>query len=354
MKILVVQQKMIGDVLTSSILFEALKKEYPNATLHYLINGNTFSVVEHNPYIDNIVLFPSEAEKNTKALITFAKALSTENFDVIIDVYSKLSSNIISYYSKAKTKISYHKWYSNWIYSKTIKRTTKANTEAGLAIENRLQLLKPLIKDVPEVIKPKIYLTASEIEHSKQFLLTNGLNLEKPIFMIGVLGSGESKSYPLTYMSAVIDTIVQITNAQILFNYIPPQLDLAQQIFDACKPETQKHIFFTVYGKSLRSFLGILSQCQAIIGNEGGAINMAKALNIKTFTIFSPWIDKETWSIFEDKTTNVSVHLKDYLPEIYKSKPEKYLKKDSLELYKKFTPEYFKNTLIDFLNPYKS
>jgi len=38
MKILVIQIKMIGDVLTSSILFEALRKEFPTAELHYMIS----------------------------------------------------------------------------------------------------------------------------------------------------------------------------------------------------------------------------------------------------------------------------------------------------------------------------
>ncbi len=47
MKILVIQQKMIGDVLTSSILFEALRLKYPNAQLDYLINEHTFPVVQN-------------------------------------------------------------------------------------------------------------------------------------------------------------------------------------------------------------------------------------------------------------------------------------------------------------------
>ena len=41
MKILVIQQKMIGDVLTSSILFESLRIKYPNSKLDYLVNSNT-------------------------------------------------------------------------------------------------------------------------------------------------------------------------------------------------------------------------------------------------------------------------------------------------------------------------
>jgi len=32
---------MIGDVLTSSVLFEAIKLKHPSAELHYLVNSHT-------------------------------------------------------------------------------------------------------------------------------------------------------------------------------------------------------------------------------------------------------------------------------------------------------------------------
>ena len=52
---------MIGDVLASTIICEAIKMEHPNAEIHYLIQKNTFPVVENNPFIDKIVFFE---EKN--------------------------------------------------------------------------------------------------------------------------------------------------------------------------------------------------------------------------------------------------------------------------------------------------
>ena len=39
MKFLVIQQKMIGDVLVSSMLCEQIKKNIPNATVHYMIHN---------------------------------------------------------------------------------------------------------------------------------------------------------------------------------------------------------------------------------------------------------------------------------------------------------------------------
>ncbi len=349
MKILVIQQKMIGDVLTSSILFELLHKKYPNAQLDYLINSNTYPVVEGNPFIDNFIFFTKEVETSKNALFNLGRQIKKEQYTILIDVYSKLSSNIITILSGAKTKISYHKHYSTFVYDYNIKRKTNTQSKAGLAIINRLQLLEPL--DIsPNLIKPKIYLTDYEIEQSRRILIDHGVNLKKPLFMISVLGSGKNKTYPFTYMARVIDSIVKKTQGQILFNYIPAQIKDAESIMNLCVKETQEKVFFNVSGKGLRDFLAITSHCTALIGNEGGAVNMAKALNIPTFAIFSPWIDKATWSIFEDDDKNKSVHLKDYRPEFYKNHSEKDVKPKALQLFEEFKPKLFKDKLYLFLN----
>lgn len=348
MKILIIQQKMIGDVLTSSVLFEALRERYPPAQLDYLINTHTMPVVENNPFIDNFVFFTPVAEKSKKALWTLSQSVKKAKYDVVIDVYSKLSSNLITALSGANTKISYYKYYSTFLYTYNIKRATKTDEACGLAIVNRLQLLEPLDIHIKSA-KPKIYLTSEELETSKQFLISNGINLQIPLIMISVLGSGANKTYPFEYMAKVIDQIVATTNGQILFNYIPKQEVDAQAIFNLCKPETQTHIYMSLFGKSLREFLALTAHCHALIGNEGGAVNMAKALNIKTFTIFSTWIDKGTWNIFEEENINESVHLKDYKPELYNGKTEKDMKPQAMELYQEFTPDLYKSKLDRFL-----
>ncbi|GAA4816834.1 glycosyltransferase family 9 protein [Litoribaculum gwangyangense] len=340
---------MIGDVLTSSILFEVLRQQYINAQLDFLINEHTYSVVENNPFIDNFILFNKKEESSKIALFNLAKLIKTHQYDVVIDVYSKFSSNLISALSGAKTKISKYKWYTSFIYTNTLKEGKTPKTIAGLAIENRLQLLEPILEKQPPIIQPKIYLTEQEIEDSKQFLLSHKINLSAPLFMISVLGSGKNKTYPLDYMAKIIDAIVKETQVQILFNYIPNQEPEAKDVYNLCKPETQKHIYFNVFGKNLRSFLAITKHCDALIGNEGGAVNMAKALNISTFTIFSPWILKEAWNMFEDGKMHVSIHLKDVNPNIYFNKPLKNMKKEADKLYKMFLPELIIPKLKAFL-----
>lgn len=339
-------------MLTTSILFEAIKGEHPDAELHYVINSHTFHVVNNNPFIDKFLFVTPEMEKSKPKFLAFLKSIKQERYDVVIDVYSKFSSNLMTKFSGAKIKISKHKWYTSYYYTHTFKEAETPKTNAGLAIENRLQLLKPICNHIPEQIRPKVYLTTAEIEASKRLLQNAKIDLTQPIFMISVLGSGDNKTYPLPHMATLIDFIVEDTQGQILFNYIPKQLNEAKTVYNFCKKSTRQQIYFDVFGKSLREFLGITYHCTAMIGNEGGAINMAKALDIPTFTIFSPWIQKDAWNMFEDGKKHVSVHLKDVKPSLYDGKKIKDLKIEALTLYETFPPKYILPKLKKFLQQF--
>lgn len=346
MTILIIQQKRIGDVLTTSILANILKENYPNARIDYMCYSYCVDVLIENPNIDNIIVLDEETRKNYWSLLKFIKRIRKNKYTTVIDAYSKLETNLITAFSGAKNKISYYKSYSSIYYNHNIKRLPNgSNSKYGLAIENRLRLLEPILKTREFTdFKPKIFLSESEINTAKQLLIDNKIDSNKPLFMIGISGSEWYKTYPLEKMAMLLDYIVEETKATLLFNYIPNQKEDALKLYNLCSKTTQTHIYFDLYANSLRGFLGLLSQCNALIGNEGGSVNMAKALEIPTFSLFSPSVDKETWQIFEDEK-NISIHLKDLKPEIYEKHTEAYIKEHTF----KYFDEYPILTIMDKL-----
>lgn len=348
-KILVIQQKMIGDVLASSILCNNLKAAYPDAQIDYLIYPFTKPVVENNPNIDHLVLFKDEFRKSKKALLQFLVSIRKAKYDIVIDAYGKLESNLVVGMSGAKQKIGFRKSYTNFLYTDTFKELSKPKTAAGLAIENRMLLLEPFSSKIPFDNRPRIFLTEEEIKQGKNILTKNNVDFSKKIYMIGVLGSGHNKTYPFAYMAKILDKIVAKTDATLLFNYMPSQFKEARQIFELCQPETQKNIQIDIVPGSIREFLSITYHCNALIGNEGGAVNMAKALFKPTFTIFSTWIKKEAWNAFDDGEHHVSVHLKDFKPELYGEKSAKEMKDQAMKLYEAFVPELIIPELENYL-----
>ena len=279
----------------------------------------------------------------------FLKEIKKSKYDLVIDAYGKLESNLISYFSQAPKKISFYKWYTKFLYSSVIHRNPESITNASIAIENRLRLVYPENEFSANIIRPKIFLTETEKNASKLYLESNGLTSNTPLLMISVVGSDKRKTLPFDYMATILDEIVRITKAAILFNYIPSQEKDARTIYELTAANTQQHIHFDIFGKSLREFIAILYHCNALIGNEGGAVNMAKALQKPTFTIFSPWIIKKDWNMFEDGITHDSVHLYDFKPNLYGTKTPKEMKGDAISLYQKFSSELIIPKLRSYL-----
>src|SRR5690606_37283302 len=96
------------------------------------------------PFIDHFVFFTPQMEKSKIKLLNLAKTIRKEKYDIVIDVYCKLSSNLITALSGARIKISKYKPYSSLVYTHPIKYKSEPTTAIGLSIENRLQLLEPI------------------------------------------------------------------------------------------------------------------------------------------------------------------------------------------------------------------
>ena len=193
------------------------------------------------------------------------------------------------------------------------------------------------------------FITQEEKKKASIRLENAGINVQKPIVMVSAIGSNESKTYPLASMAKVLDTVADGNDIQFLFNYIPFQKDDAYKLYQLCNDSTKAKIHFDFYEESLRNFIAVTSLCKALIGNEGGATNIAKALNIPTFTIFSPLILKNDWNIFEDGKQNISVHISDYETAQNREEIKNYLQlADYKKLYEMFVLDLFKDKLLHF------
>jgi len=349
MKILVIQQKMIGDVLVSSIICNNLRQAYPAAQIDYLVYESTTPVLNGNPNIDRLILFTEKHKNSKREFLRLALQIRSEKYDLVIDAYSKLESWFFVFLSGAKRKISYKKPYRSFLYTDNVPFAIFPKTNMGLAIERRLSLLKPLDLNIKIDPLPKLFLTEEENRQALSLFDQHHLIRSRKTVMVSLLGSENLKTYPLQYMAAVVEEVAK-NDVNILFNYFPSQIKDARLVFDSCSKAAQDKIYFDLLGNDLRSFIAIMNNCDLIIGNDGGAINMAKALDKPSFIIFSPWIEKKIWATFEDGIHHVSVHLHEFKPQLFEKYVEKELKIHTPELYQEFKPELFLSKLRSFLD----
>jgi len=347
-KILIIQNKRIGDVLISAVIANNYKAKYPNSEVHLMAYDYTHGVIENNPNIDKIITINEKELKKFGNLVKIIFQVQHEKYDVIFDPYSKLQSRLICKFSRATQTVGHksRKKIGNLGYYTHPVEILKVKTQiCGKAIEDRIHLLKQI--DTFENIdyEPKIYLTEKE----QEFRLPNKY-LDKKIIMLGVLGSTPQKSMPYEYIAQIVDHIATKFDCYLLFNYAPNQKIEADKIYNLC--QNKSSIILDIYAPSIRDFAVIMNQCTVLVSNEGGTVHIAKALNKPTFTIFSPYINKDDWSSFEDGIFHKSVHLLDFIPNAISElsyEQNKEIEKNPRELYLKLTPEMIIPELDSFL-----
>ena len=345
-KILVIQNKRIGDVLIASLIATNIKKIYPNSRVDYLVYDYTAGVIENNPSIDKIILLNEKELKKIPVLLKMVRQVRKAKYDIIFDPYAKFQSRVISLFSKAPIRVGYKKSDKNPVlnfYTHNVALLKEKTLPCGKAIENRVHLVHSAFPLETPIYTPKLYLTATEKQYNKL------KPYKRPVIMVGVLGSTPQKSMPYSYIVALIDAVTTTFEVDVLFNYSPHQKAEATKIYEACKHKDA--IIFDIYEADIRGFITLMNQCKLLIANEGGIVHIAKALDKPTFTIFSPYVLKSDWASFEDGQLHTSVHLLDEKPDLFSTSREdrKKIEDNPSFLYEQLTPELILEKLIPFL-----
>lgn len=347
-KILIIQNKRIGDVLISSVIANNYKAKYPDSIIHLMAYDFTHGVIQNNPNIDKIISINEKELKKISNLLKIISAVRKEQYDIIFDPYSKLQSRLICKFGGAKQTVGHksRKKIGNLgYYTHPVSILESKSNICGKAIEDRIHLLKQVDTFEDINFEPKIFLTAEEM----QFRVPQKYQ-DKKIIMLGVLGSQPQKSMPYEYVAQIVDFIAETFDCYLLFNYAPNQKEEADKIYNLC--QNKSNIILDVYAPSIRDFAVLMNQCAVLVSNEGGTVHIAKALNKPTFTIFSPYINKDDWSSFEDGKFHKSVHLLDFLPNAISEltyEQNKEIEKNPRAMYMKLTPEMIIPELDSFL-----
>jgi heptosyltransferase-2 len=141
-KFLIIRFSSIGDIVLTTPVIRCLKKQVPDAEVHFLVKNSFRSVVEYNPYIDKLQVLAHSWE-------LMIELLKTENYDYIIDLHHNLKTLRIKKALKKKSfsfyKLNIQKYFYTALkikllpkvhivdrYMKTVESFGVKNDGAGL------------------------------------------------------------------------------------------------------------------------------------------------------------------------------------------------------------------------------
>ena len=283
-KILIIQTAFLGDLILSTGFFRRIKEKYPNSHITVLINKGTESILEGNPYLNEVI--PIEKKKTFKNPYLFFKFLSNlrkNNFTLCYSPHFSHRSSIISYFSGAKTRIGYFESGFSFLHTKKYHRPLKGSHE----VQKLFFLLEESI-----IIKPEIHIKENQIVEIDEII-------KKLPSYIAIAPSSlwETKRMPISKFSNLIQLILKKTEYLPLIIGSKNDRYLAQTLLD----EFDSKILDLTGKTSLIELSYVISKSKCVISNDSSPIHIASAFNIPTLAIFGATIPDFGYTPLSDK-----------------------------------------------------
>ena len=276
-RILLTRMKYIGDVVLTTPVIHAVRDKFPSAFIAYLGDKNAVSLLEGNPYLDEIIPYdfskPSIIEQTRIAI-----KIRRRQFDVVVDLFSNPRSALLTLASGAPIRIGKDVKGRGRFY------THRMGDFGSLtcAIEFHYQYVKPLGVE-PKYWKTEIFLTEEEKREARAFLELKGVNLARPIVGVHPGATWPNKMWLKESFVDLIGRLAAKLGVQAVLSPGPGDIELVESISSCCSDSV--HVLPVL---PVRQLAGILSCCKVFVSNDCGPMHIGVGVGTKTIGIFGP------------------------------------------------------------------
>lgn len=291
--ILIIRFRRIGDSILALVLFHSLRKMFPEAKLHFVLNKEIAPLYEGHPDIDEVITFSKDENKHLFSYLKkIRKTIRTTHYDVIIDMRSTVRTLFFSLFSLSTPyRIGKKKWYSRFLHNYRIANVTETLDQ----VQENLMLLEPLNAEVPvqKISEFRLFLTEEEKAHFRNYMIQQGIDFNRPVILAAVTARLAYKVWDMDRMQEILNRIIKKYDAQIIFNFAGNEKDIAIALHQ--KMNNSPHIFTNIEANSLRELCALAANSHFFFGNEGGPRHLAQSFDIPAFAIYPPNIAKTRW-----------------------------------------------------------
>ncbi len=300
-KILVLQLTHIGDIVVTTPVFKALKKQYPDAEIVALVRPLTKNLLENNPHVDRILTLEAPWFNRSEGAswmdtIKFARMLSKEKFSIALEFHGDPRDNLLLWLIGAKQRVGYGARGGGFFltkivpYHRVVKHITGRYIDVlqavGIDPESRQTDLFPDFEDKRAVTKARQKL---------------GLKPRDKIIVIHPGSGRPNKFWPNERFAKVADKLAAKRGVKVVLSGGPGESELIKSI-----TARMEHEAFVLSPLTLRQLAEFLKGAKLLISTDTGPMHMARAMGTPTVSLFGP-VDPREWG-YNDKKSIAIFH----------------------------------------------
>lgn len=272
LRILIVRQDRIGDVVLSTPLPREIKKVYPNSFVAVMVRNYTKDIYLNNPYVDEIIIY-DETKKGFKNFLEDVKKIKKYKFTHALMLLPNEKINYLLFFAGIPFRIGVgHKLYQFITFTKFVDR--KKYNPLRHEADYSLDLIRKIGIE-PTSTDPEIFLSDNEKIKANEIKRTL-VNNDQKLIGINTSSGNSAPNLPLEEYKRLILKLSNEKRIKVVITDINPD-DSIKNLPNVIYPMT-----------SLRNDILIFSVLDLLISSSTGPMHICSALKVKTLSLFCP------------------------------------------------------------------
>ena len=274
-KILIIKPSSLGDIIHAFPALSIIRKTFPASYIAWLINENFKEVLQGQPYLDEVIVFPRYVF--LKKGVSFFKELRARRFDITIDLQCLLRSALISFLSGAKQRIGFRdgREFSSFFYTHPI------DIDSGIihAIDRNMRLASSICGGIFDT---DFTFNVSQRAVRKIEKILHDLGVHGQIIALSPVSRWPSKMWIEEKWTSLADKLSD--KGTIFFLGSPGEEKIVQRIMKGMKRKA-----FSLTGKlDIQELAAFLSLSRLLVTVDSGTMHVASVLRVPIVSIFGP------------------------------------------------------------------
>lgn len=281
-RILLTRMKFIGDIVLTTPAIRSVRLSCPDAHVAYLGEKNAVALLEHNPFLDEVIPYdfsrPTVFEQTRVAAL-----LRRRRFDLAVDFFGNPRSALLTWLSGAHVRVGPDRAGRGALYSIRVRADSAPKT--AIAFHNSYIAAAGI---PPIASAPEIFLTHEERNAADQFLQqvdgsSMPIDSSGPIVGLHPGASWPAKRWLPERFAQLADKLRSELGAQVIVTSGPRDTAVSTAVTTQCRIPIR-----VVTNRPLRQLAAIISRCAVFVSNDAGPMHIAAALGVPTIGLFGP------------------------------------------------------------------
>ena len=281
-RILIIRPSALGDVCRSVCVLAALKEQFPDAKIDWMVQDGFAQAITHHPALNKVILFNRKSfGKQCKKgrfgpLLRWLRQLKHSKYDLVLDAQGLARSGFFSWATKAPVRVGYRDAQEiAWIF------LTK-RVDAPRTLHTVDRMLKLVESTGADISKPDMRLYTGDDELSQVII-----EYPERYAVIAPTSRWPGKCWSIERFTELTERLINRPEIDRIIIVGGPGERLS------CAPllelaENHPNITDRVGSTTISQLMAIISRAQLVVANDSAAIHMAVGFDRKLIALLGP------------------------------------------------------------------